>query len=77
VPETSHGEELLLLAVLELVREEHLSTGKAAELLGLSKAAFIDCMVQHDVPYVTETPEELAAQLDALRGLDDNEEAES
>ena len=77
MPEDDLGEELLLLAVLELVREAHLSTGKAAELLGLSKAAFIDRMAQHDVPYVTETSEELAAQLDALRGLDDNEEAES
>jgi hypothetical protein len=30
-------------------------------------------MGQHDVPYFTETAEELAAQLDALRDLDDDE----
>ena len=30
VPEDELGDELLLLAVLELVREEHISTGKAA-----------------------------------------------
>lgn len=73
VPEDNLGDTLLLLAVLELVRETHISSGKAAELLGLSKAAFIDQMGQHDVPYFTETAEELAAQLDALRDLDDDE----
>lgn len=45
---------------------------EAAERLGCSKAAFIEHMGQHDVPSFTETAEELAAQLDALRGLDDD-----
>jgi len=68
VPEGDLGETLLLLAVLQLVREGHIPTGTAAELLGFSKATFIEHMGARDVPYFTDTPEEL----DALRALDDD-----
>lgn len=36
------GPELKLLIALELFREEKISSGKAAEVVGLSKSAFID-----------------------------------
>lgn len=51
------------LIALELFREGSISTGKAAELLGISKHDFILLLNRHTVPYFTETPEELAQQI--------------
>lgn len=42
VTEDERGPELKLLIALELFREEKISSGKAAEVVGLSKSAFID-----------------------------------
>ena len=42
VTEGELGPELKLLIALELFREEKISSGKAAEVVGLSKSAFID-----------------------------------
>jgi len=61
--------ELQRLIALGLFREECISSGKAAELLGISKARFIDLLDQHGIAYFTETPEELAAQMKAMREL--------
>lgn len=55
---------LKTLIALGLYREGRISSGKAAELLGMSKAAFIGVLDQHDIAYFTETPRELAAQVD-------------
>ena len=41
VTEDELGPELKLLIALELFREEKISSGKAAEVVGLSKSAFI------------------------------------
>ncbi|MEF8939138.1 MAG: UPF0175 family protein, partial [Salinivenus sp.] len=53
---------------LELFREERISSGKAADLLGISKAEFVDLLDQHGIAYFTETPKELDAQVEAVRG---------
>ena len=63
--------ELKRLIALELFREERISSGKAAELLGISKAEFIDLLDRHGIAYFTETPEELEAQVETLRELRD------
>jgi predicted HTH domain antitoxin len=55
---------LKTLIALELFREGRISSGKAAELLGRSKAEFIGLLDQHGIAYFTETPGELAAQVD-------------
>jgi predicted HTH domain antitoxin len=60
------------LIALGLFREERISSGTAAELLGLSKAEFIDLLDRHGVAYFRETLEELAAQMEALRELRDD-----
>jgi len=52
------GAELKLLIVLELFREEKLSSGKAAQVAGLSKADFIDELGRRGIPYFTKTPED-------------------
>ena len=41
VTEDELGPDLKLLIALELFREEKISSGKAAEVVGLSKSAFI------------------------------------
>jgi len=69
VTEEELGSELKLLIVLELFREEKISSGKAAAVAGLSKSEFIDELDRHGIPYFTETPEELEAQMEAMRRL--------
>ena len=59
---------LMTLIALELFRQGRISSGKAAELLSISKEAFIRLLAHHDIPYFTETAEELDGQLTAVRG---------
>lgn len=47
-------------AALELYREDLISAGKAAELLGVSKSRFIDLLDQRGIAYLDMTAEELA-----------------
>lgn len=63
------GSDLRLLAALALFRARRISTGKAAEIVGCSKAEFIDVLDRHGIPYFTETPDELAAQVEAVRAV--------
>lgn len=68
VPEEELAPRLKTLIALELFREDRISSGKAAELLGLAKAAFVQLLAQHGLAYFTETPHELAAQVTAVEG---------
>jgi predicted HTH domain antitoxin len=47
---------------LELFREGHISGGKAAEILGLTKSQFIDLLNQREIPYLDLGSEELAKE---------------
>ena len=67
VSEDELGPQLKKLIALELFREERISSGKAAEVLGLSKAEFIDLLDQHGIAYFTESPNELRAQVKTIR----------
>jgi predicted HTH domain antitoxin len=67
VPEHELASALKRRIALGLFREERISSGKAAELLGLSKAEFIDLLDRHGIPYFTETTQELKAQVAAVR----------
>jgi predicted HTH domain antitoxin len=67
VTEEEAGPHLKKLIALELFREERISSGKAADLLGISKVEFIDLLDQHGIPYFTERPEEIASQVEAIR----------
>ena len=51
------------LLALELLRERRISCGKAAELAGMAKYAFVQLLAEHGMPYFTETAEELDAQV--------------
>ena len=67
IPEEELEPQLKTLIALELFREDRISSGKAAELLGMSKAAFIQLLARHNISYFTETPQELDAQLNAVK----------
>jgi predicted HTH domain antitoxin len=60
-------EEMALKAkealVMELLREHHVSQGKAAEILGISRHDLFDLMTKYQVPVIDLTEEELAREL--------------
>jgi predicted HTH domain antitoxin len=55
------------LALIELFRRGEVSSGWAAERLGMSKSDFIDLLAQHEVPYFNLTAEELRQDVEAAR----------
>ncbi|MCA9869192.1 MAG: UPF0175 family protein [Anaerolineae bacterium] len=69
VPEVEIGQRLQELVALELVREGRISTGKGAEMLGISKWAFVQRMARHGIEYFSESPEEMSEQLGAVQRL--------
>lgn len=54
---------LIKWAVLELVRIGKLSSGKAAEILGMTRWEFMDLMSDYDIPMADFPEEELERQL--------------
>ena len=69
VPETQLEAQILELVALELFRQERISTGKGAELLKISKWELIQLLAQHDIPYFTESADELAAEVATAQSL--------
>ena len=69
VPAGKVGQHLRELIAFELVREGRISTGKGAEILGISKWAFIQLLAQRNIDYFTETPAELTDQVEELQRL--------
>jgi predicted HTH domain antitoxin len=69
VDEDRLAPRLKTLLAVALVQEGRLSTGKAAEWLGLSKAAFLPVLARHQAPYFSETPAELARQVERVGAL--------
>lgn len=49
-------------SVLELVKNGKLSSGKAAEILGMTKWDFMELMSEYDIPMANFPPEELEKQ---------------
>jgi predicted HTH domain antitoxin len=57
------------LIVLELYRQGEISSGKAAELLGLGREQFIRQASERGIPYFQLDGEELQRELDASKKL--------
>ena len=53
------------LAYIELFRQGELSSGWAAEKLGISKDEFRELLYAHDVPYIDMSEEELRQEVEA------------
>lgn len=66
VSETRLGARLKELIAIELFREGRISSGKGAELLGVSKAEFIQLLGRHGILYFTESPEDLSREVAAV-----------
>jgi len=72
VPQAQLETRLRELIALELFREARISSGKGAELLGVSKLEFIHLLARREISYFTESSEELAAEVVTLeRVLDE------
>jgi predicted HTH domain antitoxin len=69
VPETQLSSQILELLALELFRQGRISTGKGAELIGISKADFIHLLDRHQIPYFTTTLAELEAEVATVETL--------
>jgi predicted HTH domain antitoxin len=57
------------LIVLELYRQGEVSSGRAAQLLGLEREAFIRYASNQGIPYFQLQGEEVQRELDALKKL--------
>jgi predicted HTH domain antitoxin len=60
---------LARLGLIELFRRGEMSSGYAAELLGLCKWEFIELLAQHRVPYIDLSEEELRRDLEVARAF--------
>jgi predicted HTH domain antitoxin len=61
--EKRFGREMYETAVVKWYDEGHISSGKGAELLGISRADFLEVLFRHQVSPFQYTPEELANEL--------------
>jgi predicted HTH domain antitoxin len=57
------------LAYVELFRRGAVSSGLAAERLGISKDDFRELLSTHDVPYIDMTEEELRQEVEAAMAM--------
>ncbi len=64
--EARFGRELYETAVVKWYDEGRISSGKGAELLGISRAEFLDLLFRHKVTPFQYTPEELIAELKSV-----------
>lgn len=67
VPRDQLKARLSELIAVELFREGKISSGKGAELLGVSRLDFIRMLAKRDIPYFTQSSDELA---DEIREID-------
>jgi predicted HTH domain antitoxin len=56
--------------VFSLFSEGHISSGKAAKLMGITRLQFIALLRTRGIAYVNETPEELQEEFKAVETLD-------
>lgn len=65
IPESELGRRAKEWVVLELFQEGEISAGKASDILGLSKAHFLDLLNERRLPYLDADPQELAEEVAA------------
>ncbi len=63
LPDEALAEKAREAFFMELLREHHISQGKAAELLGIDRHDLFNLMSKYRVPVIDLTPEELAEEL--------------
>lgn len=68
-PSGSISQEVIRLVVLELFNEGEISSGKAAELLGMSGESFRELLYQRNIPYFDYTKNEMQEEFTVIREL--------
>lgn len=69
VPEAQLPGQILELLAVNLFQQQRISAGKGGEMLGISKWEFIQLLAQRKIAYFSETPDELAAEVEAMEQL--------
>ena len=75
VPKSELSGALKQLIALELFREGHISAGKGAEIMGIRKWEFIQLLSKLGIDYITQTPEELLADVAKIQKFLDEKNA--
>jgi len=61
------SDALLRSFVISLYRRDKISSGKAAQLLGVHRLAFIHMLAEEGIPYLDYTSEEYEQEAEAMR----------
>jgi predicted HTH domain antitoxin len=64
LPSHVPADEARLLLSIKLYEDKRISLGKAAEMAGYSKRAFMDVLSEKDIPVINISPEDLDRELD-------------
>jgi len=56
--------------VLSLFKDERVSSGKAAKLLGISRMEFLDLLRRRGIAYLDYSPDEIAEEIEATQRLE-------
>jgi predicted HTH domain antitoxin len=67
IPESELGRQARVWVLLELFQEGKISAGKAAEVLGLSKAQFIELLNDRNLPFLDADLKELEREVAAAQ----------
>ena len=55
--------------VISLFKDERVSSGKAASLLGMTRLDFLDLLRRRGIAYLDYSPDEIAEELEAVQRL--------
>ena len=55
--------------VLSLFKDERISSGKAAKLLGITRMEFLELLRRRGIAYLDYSPDEIAEELEAVQRL--------
>lgn len=61
------ADALLRSYVISLYRQDRISSGKAASLLGVHRWTFIRMLAEEGIPYLDYSDEELAREIEAIQ----------
>lgn len=64
LPSHVSSDEARLLLSIKLYEDKRISLGKAAEIAGYSKRAFMDLLSKKGIPVINISPEDLNRELD-------------
>ena len=65
LPSHISSDEARLLLSMKLYEDQRISLGKAAEIAGYSKRAFMDVLSRKGIPVINISPDDLDRELDA------------